>query len=57
MEAGYIWVKVLYDLMVRKNDSAETYQSIFRAAEKSTQNEEMKSWFEQAKSVNVMAAS
>jgi hypothetical protein len=44
-EAGFIWVKVLYDLLRRPNSLQSTFKAIFIAAEKSAKNEELKSWF------------
>lgn len=55
-EAGYIWVKVLFHLIRRRDNEISTYKHIWKDAEDSAESEELKSWFAQAKEKKPMPA-
>lgn len=56
LQASYLWVNVLSQLIRRTNDSPSTFQTIFHHTDFLDRQQLLGDWFKQAKKVDKMPA-
>lgn len=56
LQASYLWVNVLTQLIRRNSDSLSTFQTIFHHTETLDRQKLLEDWFKQAKKVDKMPA-